>query len=137
MTPLLEGVVLLTPLLKGVVLLTPLLEGVVLLTPLLEGVVLLTPLLEGVVLLTPLLEGVVLLTSLAEGVVMFMNNSHMITFHLHCSPLQAQGKAKGDIETSPRSMAKLLKESRRLKVVLSANTAHKSQVSTHHHRLYS
>jgi hypoxia up-regulated 1 len=40
----------------------------------------------------------------------------------------AQGKAKGDIRSSPRSMAKLLKEARRLKMVLSANTAHRSQI---------
>ena len=43
-------------------------------------------------------------------------------------PLQSQGKAKGDIRSSPRAMAKLLKEAQRLKVELSANTEHVAQV---------
>ena len=44
------------------------------------------------------------------------------------SPLQSQGKATGDIRSSPRAMAKLLKEAQHLKVVLSANTEHVAQV---------
>ena len=44
------------------------------------------------------------------------------------SPLQSQGKAKGDIHSSPRAMAKLLKEAQGLKVELSANTEHVAQV---------
>jgi hypoxia up-regulated 1 len=39
-----------------------------------------------------------------------------------------QGKAKSDVTQSPRAMAKLLKEAKRVKKVLSANTDHISQV---------
>ena len=47
----------------------------------------------------------------------------MLQYIILCG-LQAQGRAKGDITKSPRSMAKLLKEAKRVKMVLSANTDH-------------
>lgn len=42
--------------------------------------------------------------------------------------LQEQKKTKGSVYDSPRAMAKLLKEAKRLKQVLSANTDHYAQV---------
>ena len=51
----------------------------------------------------------------------------MLQYIILCG-LQAQGRAKGDITKSPRSMAKLLKEAKRVKMVLSANTDHVAQV---------
>ena len=43
--------------------------------------------------------------------------------------LQKQGKTSSSVYDSPRAMAKLLKEAKRVKRVLSANTDHVAQVT--------
>ena len=42
-------------------------------------------------------------------------------------------KTQGSVFDSPRAMAKLLKEAKRVKQVLSANTDHRAQVHTYTH----
>ena len=46
---------------------------------------------------------------------------------------QALKKTSGSVYDSPRAMAKLLKEAKRVKQVLSANTEHYAQVSGRSH----
>ena len=45
------------------------------------------------------------------------------------SAVQSQKKTTGSVYDSPRAMAKLLKEAKRVKQVLSANIDHRAQVS--------
>ena len=45
-------------------------------------------------------------------------------------PSQSLKKTQGSVYESPRAMAKLLKEAKRVKQVLSANTDHSAQVQS-------
>lgn len=58
----------------------------------------------------------------------FVSSIIICCFSLSCFFSQSQHKTEGKITESPRAMAKLLKEAKRVKQVLSANTEIYSQV---------